>query len=171
MSVRDATAGGDAPGAAPAGEFRLHRAASGRLALTTASGEVHEGVVPVRAFPIAAPDEGFALVSADGRELAWVDRLGTLADAARALVEEELAAREFMPEIRRLRAVSSFATPSTWDVETDRGDTALVLGGEEHIRRLGQGALLIEDVNGIFYLIRSLDALDRASRKLLDRFL
>lgn len=169
MSGHDAAE--PAPAAAPGHAFRLHRAPSGRLVLTTASGEVHEGVVPVRAFPIAAPEEGFALVSAEGRELAWVDRLADLPGAARALVEEELAAREFMPEIRRLRGVSSFATPSAWDVETDRGDTTLVLGGEEDIRRLGQGALLIEDVHGIHYLIRDLQALDRGSRKLLDRFL
>jgi hypothetical protein len=127
--------------------------------------------VPVRAFPIAAPEEGFAIVDQDGREVAWIDRLEDLSDDVRRLVEEELASREFMPEIRRLRAVSSFATPSTWDVETDRGDTSLVLKGEEDIRRLTQSTLLIEDSHGIHFLIRDLNALDRASRKLLDRFL
>jgi len=151
--------------------FELGRAASGRLTMTDAEGRVHEGVTAVRAFPVAAPDEGFALVNAEGRELVWFDRLSDLPPRTRALVEEELAAREFMPEIRRLKRVSSFATPSSWDVETDRGDTTLVLGGEEYIRRLGRGALLIEDVDGIHYLIRDLGSLDRISRKLLDRFL
>jgi len=151
--------------------FMLSRAASGRLVMTDAHGEVHEGVTPVRAFPVAAPDEGFSLVSAEGQELAWFERLSDLPDETRRLVEEELATREFMPEIRRLKGVSSFATPSSWEVETDRGDTTLVLGGEEDIRRLGKGALLIEDVHGIHFLIRDLAALDRVSRKLLDRFL
>jgi hypothetical protein len=128
-------------------------------------------VVVVRAFPIGAPDEGFALVSAEGRELAWFDRLDDLAPEVRGLVEEELAGREFMPVIQQLHRVSSFATPSTWDVETDRGETSLVLGGEEDIRRLGRDALLIEDIHGIHYLIRDLGKLDRTSRKLLDRFL
>lgn len=151
--------------------FNLSRATSGRLVLTTAEGRAHEGVVVVRAFPIGAPDEGFALVSAEGRELAWFDRLEDLSPELRGIVEEELAGREFMPEIRRLHRVSSFATPSTWDVETDRGETSLVLGGEEDIRRLGRDALLIEDIHGIHYLIRDLGKLDRTSRKLLDRFL
>jgi len=151
--------------------FKLSRAASGRLVMTDAEGRVHEGVTPVRAFPVAAPDEGFSLVSADGQELAWFEHLSDLPPETRGLVEEELAAREFMPEIRRLKRVSSFATPSSWDVETDRGDTTLVLGGEENIRRLGRGALLIEDVHGIHFLIRDLGSLDRVSRKLLDRFL
>lgn len=151
--------------------FKLHRNAFGRLVLTTADGEVHEGVVPVRAFPIAAPEEGISLMSADGHELAWIDRLANLPPAMRGLVVDALASREFMPEIRRLRQVSTFATPSTWEVETDRGETSFVLRGEEDIRRLGPSSLLIADAHGIQFLIRDLAALDRHSRKLLDRFL
>lgn len=151
--------------------FKLARNVFGHLMLTTAGGEVHDEVVPVRAFPIAAPEEGIALMSAEGHEVAWIERLGDLPPDQRALVEEELAGREFVPEIRRLRRVSSFATPSTWEVETDRGDTRLVLKGEEDIRRLGPSALLIADTHGVQFLIRDLGALDRHSRKLLDRFL
>jgi hypothetical protein len=152
-------------------DFRLSRNAFGRLVLTAADGTTHEGVVPVRAFPLAAPEEGISLVSADGHELAWIDRLADLPPQLRALVEEELASREFVPEIRRLRRVSSFATPSTWEVETDRGDTSFVLKGEEDIRRLGANGLLIADSHGIQFLVRDLTALDKASRRLLDRFL
>ncbi|CAB1367759.1 DUF1854 domain-containing protein [Denitratisoma oestradiolicum] len=152
-------------------EFQLSRNAFGRLVFTGADGETHSGVVPVRAFPIAAPDEGLALVNGEGHEVAWIERLADLPDAQRNLLEEELAGREFMPEIRRLRSVSSFATPSTWQVETHRGDTSFVLKGEEDIRRLGHHTLLIADSHGIPFLIRDLQSLDRHSRKLLDRFL
>ena len=151
--------------------IQLSRDAHGQLQLATADGSEHVGVVPVRAFPIAAPAEGIALVGADGRELAWIDRLDALPEATRTLVEEELARREFIPEIQRLRQVSTFATPSTWDVETNRGETRFILKGEEDIRRLGAATLLIADIHGIQFLIRDLQALDRHSRKLLDRFL
>lgn len=151
--------------------FQITRNPAGRLVMTTADGDMHVGVVPVRPFPISAPDEGVSLVDAHGRELAWVDRLDELPPGTRELVEEELAAREFTPEIRAIESVSGFATPSTWHVVTDRGRTTLVLKGEEDIRRLGQKALLIADNNGIQYLVRDLPALDRLSRKLLDRFL
>jgi hypothetical protein len=151
--------------------IRLSRAPSGRLVLTDAGGTVHDGVVAVRAFPIGAPDEGFSLLSADGHELAWIDRLQDLDPQTRALVDEELSSREFMPQILKLSRVSSYATPSIWSIETDRGATTLVLAGEEDIRRLSQRTLLIEDTHGIFYLVRDLHALDRTSRKLLDRFL
>lgn len=154
----------------PQSDFSLTRNAFGRLVLT-AAGEVHEGVVPVRAFPLSAADEGLALVGTDGRELVWLDRLADLPAEQRLLVEEELANREFMPEILRIAGVSSFATPSTWQVVTDRGDTELVLKGEEDIRRLGRTALVVADSNGLHYLIRDAQALDKASRRILDRFL
>lgn len=151
--------------------LRLERNAFGRLVLTAADGVAHDGVVPVRAFPIAAPDEGVSIVGADGRELHWIERLSALPPAPRALLEAELASREFMPTILQISAVSTFSTPSNWTVETDRGSTSFVLKGEEDIRRLGHGALLIVDSHGIQFLVRDRLALDRRSKKLLERFL
>ena len=93
--------------------FQLSRNAFGKLVFSSPDDvEVHEGVVPVRAFPIAAPDEGIALVDTHGRELAWIDSLDDVPAAARALIEEELANRDFLPEIRRIAHVSTFASPS-----------------------------------------------------------
>jgi hypothetical protein len=151
-------------------DFQLTRNAAGRLVYTRED-ETHEGVVPVRAFPIAAPDECLSLISREGHELAWIDKLDSLPDDIRALIIDELASREFTPEINRISQVSSFATPSTWHVETDRGNTELLLKAEDHIRRLSQTALLITDGHGISFLIRNIEKLDAYSRKLLDRFL
>ena len=151
--------------------YQLQHDARGRLTFTGEDGQLHEAVVPVRAFPIAAPDEGVALVDPHGHELAWIDRLSELPQPLRALIENELASREFMPVIKQIESVSSYATPSTWQIVTDHGDTALVLKGEEDIRRLTSPALLIADSNGINYLIHDRYALDKVSRKILDRFL
>jgi hypothetical protein len=151
--------------------FTLTRNSFGQLVLTTAEGHTCEGVAPVRAFPIQAPDDGIALVHPDGREVAWIARLEDLAPAQRQLVEEELTGREFMPEIQRIVDVTSFATPCTWQVETDRGPTSFVLRGEEDIRRIGESGLLISDSHGIHFLVRDMGALDRHGKKILDRFL
>lgn len=155
--------------------FTLNRNPFGKLVFVGADGIAHEGVTPVRAFALTAPDEGIALLSAEGKELLWIDRLADLPAPLRALIEEELAQREFMPEIHRIVAVGSFVTPSTWRVETDRGETELILKSEDDIRRLHGSrhprGLLIADSNGIHYLIRDRDALDAQSRKLLKRFL
>ena len=151
--------------------FGLERNPFGRLVYRDAAGAQHVGVVPVRAFPLAAPGEGLSLIGADGHELVWVPRLDALDAPLRALIEEELAAREFTPVVTRLRGVSSFSTPSTWEVDTDRGATQFVLKGEEDIRRLGAGALMITSSQGLPFVVRDWCALDRASKRLLERFL
>ena len=151
--------------------FQLTRNNFGRLILTTSQGDRFEGVVPVRAFPIQSPEDGIALVHTDGNEVVWIDRLDALAEPAQSLLREELASREFMPEILRIESVTSFSTPCTWHVLTDRGDTRFVLRGDEDIRRVGLAIVLITDTHGIQFLIRDREKLNRESRKILDRFL
>jgi hypothetical protein len=151
--------------------WRLHRNAFGRLVLLDEAGEDHVGVVPVRAFPIGAPDEGLSLLGSDGHELVWVDRLAALPAELRQLLEEELAQREFTPVIQRIESVSTFSTPSTWRVQTDRGATEFVLRSEDDIRRLEGQALLIMASHGVAFAVRDRLALDAHSRRLLDRFL
>ena len=152
-------------------DFQLKREASGRLKYISPQGEAHQGVVPVRAFPLAAPEEGISLVSSEGHELVWIEQLSALPVALRLLLQEELTLRDFVPEIKRLVSVSSFGTPSTWTVETDRGATSFVLKGEEDIRRLKGSELLIAASEGVQYRIADMTALDKASRQLLERFL
>lgn len=151
--------------------FTLSRNPYGKLLMTAADGQVTEGVAPVRAFPIQSPDEGISLVQGDGKEVAWIEHLNDLPPASRALLIEELEGREFMPEIARVKSVSSFATPCTWFVDTDRGETQFVLKGEEDIRRIGAASLLISDSHGIQFLIRDMFTIDKHTRKILDRFL
>ncbi len=152
-------------------DLQLERDAFGRLVLTDAQGERHAGVVPVRAFPLTAPSHGLSLVGSDGRERVWIDDMAQLPPPVRALLDAELAVRDFAPTLLRLHKVSSFGVPSTWTVSTDRGETQFVLKAEEDIRRLAGGALLIASASGVQFRIPDAKALDRASRKLLERFL
>lgn len=149
----------------------LSRNAFGRLVLVTLDGAEHVGINPVRAHPISAPDEGVSLVGLDGHELAWIDRLSALPQQPRELLEAEFAAREFTPTVTRIVKVSTFSTPSQWTVETDRGDTQFILKTEEDIRRLGEGRLMISSGHGIGFFVADRFALDRHSKKLLERFL
>jgi hypothetical protein len=151
--------------------FQLSRDSFGKLVLTNAEGEVHVGVSPVRAFPIQAPDKGISMVLGDGKEVGWIDDIAGLPLQIRELVQDELEGREFMPEIARVKDVSSFATPCTWFVSTDRGDTEFTLKGEEDIRRIGAASLLITDNHGINFLIRDMYTIDKNTRRILDRFL
>ncbi|WP_299509985.1 DUF1854 domain-containing protein [uncultured Limnohabitans sp.] len=151
--------------------FDLQRDAFGRWVLALPDGTRHEPVTALRAFPVSAADQGVALMDADGHELFWVADVKALPPALQDTLLQALNEREFLPEILRLEVVSSLLTPSTWTVQTDRGSTQFMLKGEEDIRRLTGTVLLINDANGVQYMIRDLAAMDKHSRKLLDRFL
>ena len=149
---------------------QLDRDALGRLVFIDATGIRHSGVHPVRAFPITAPGVGIGIMDQSGKELYWYPEVANIAEAEMVLIEEELAAREFMPVIEKITKVSTFATPSIWDIETDRGPTRIRLKGEEDIRRIAGNTLLIADSNGLQFLIKDATQLDKLSKKLLDRF-
>jgi len=151
--------------------MKLSQDAMGRWVLTSADGTAHTGVVAVRAFPIQSPESGVSLMDAQGHELAWVDDLAALPEPNQSVLRRALQTREFMPEIVSIRSVSGFITPCTWFITTDRGDTELLLKGDEDIRRVAGNTLLITDSHGIHFLIRDLTKLSRDSRRLLDRFM
>ena len=154
--------------------YSLRKDAFGNLELVWSDRPVVERVTPVRPFPFSDPEDGLSFVDSDGHEVLWLDSINDLSTADRALVDAALAVREFMPVITRIESVSSFNTPSTWQVETAQGKTQLVLKGEEHIRRIngmGGNHLLISDNHGIQFLIKDVSQLDKHSRRLLDRFL
>ena len=143
----------------------------GRLVLETAEGTRHVGVEPVHAFPISEPGRWIALCDTDGREIVCLESLDVLTREARALVEGELARREFMPVVGKIVRVSGESTPSQWDVETDRGSTRFTLDSEDDVRRVGTHRVLITDARKLRYHVPDTRTLDAQSRRLLERFL
>lgn len=151
--------------------FTLSKNAFGQLCFKSEVGQFHEQVLPVKAFPISLPEQCIAIVDRDGHELVWLDDLNQVSAENKRMIKEELADREFMPVLTKIAEVSSFATPSTWTVETSRGATHFVLKGEEDIRRISKDTYLVSDNHGVQYLIENIQLLDKHSRRLLDRFL
>jgi len=149
---------------------QLIRDSLGQLVFIDTQGNQYVGVYPVRAFPITAPAAGIAIMDQSGKEVFWYPAVAAVPASELQLIEEELAAREFMPVIEKITKVSTFATPSIWDIETDRGPTRIRLKGEEDIRRIAGNTLLIADSNGLQFLIKDSTELDKVSKKLLDRF-
>ncbi|HEX7386428.1 MAG TPA: DUF1854 domain-containing protein [Castellaniella sp.] len=158
------------PTKTPALDYTLTRDTFGRLVLTRPGAEP-QPVRPVRSFPISHRDEGLALLGPQGQELAWINRLEELPEAPRRLITEDLAQREFHPKITRIRYASSWTTPSRWEIDTDRGETHLILNAEDDIRRLSPNSLLVAGDSGVHFIITDITTLDRASRKILDHFL
>jgi hypothetical protein len=151
--------------------FSLEHDAWGQLVFVDETGERHVGAEPVRGFPISDPDRWISICDAEGRELIVIEDASSLAPEVRAVLEQDLARREFVPVIRRLLNVPPDAEPTVWEVETDRGPTWLVLNNPDDVRRLGMHRALVIDAQGIRYLIDDIRQLDTASRRIVDRYL
>jgi hypothetical protein len=151
--------------------LQLQRNAWGQLVLTLPDGAVHEDVEPFRCFPWSAPDAAISLMSRDGHELVNLPELSLLPDAARRVLEQDLAAREFVPVIQRIDKSSGLWPPCTWDVQTDRGPSRVTIDSEDDVRRQGSHGALIADASGVRYLIPDSRNLDPGSLRHLRRLL
>lgn len=144
--------------------------AFGHLVLEV-DGVTHVGVTPVRAFPLSDPDRAISFCDAKGHEVWQLPDLAQLAPEMRRLLETEIARREFIPEVKRVLDISAGSEPTTWHVDTDRGERRFQLPSEDHVRRLGSDGALVTDEHGVRHRIRSIAALDGHSRRLLRRYL
>jgi hypothetical protein len=142
-----------------------------RLSVQLDDGTVFESVVPVRAFPLSAPDRHISLIDGAGRELLSIEDPTQLADDDRRLLFEELQRREFIPVIEAIHAIAPRSDPSVWHVTTDRGEARFTVTNEDAVRRLHGGGALVVDAHGVRFRVESLDKLDEPSRNLLRRYL
>ncbi|MBI2827176.1 MAG: DUF1854 domain-containing protein [Planctomycetia bacterium] len=153
------------------GAIELSHDPYGRLVLVDGGGRRHVGVETIRAFPLSEPHRWISICNAEGVEVLWIEDLNSAPAAARELIVEDLARREFMPVIDKVIHVSGQSDPSQWEVQTDRGTTRFLLKGDDDVRRIGpRGAMLI-DSSGMRYLVPDLRRLDAASRRTLERYL
>jgi carbon monoxide dehydrogenase subunit G len=86
----------------------------------------------------------------------------------RRVIEEELAAQEFIPRITAVTSVDDQFDVMAWQVETDRGPIELQIKGREDIRQLDDGRVVIKDHAGGMFEVADVSALDPRSRLLVE---
>ena len=148
----------------------FHRDSTGRLVLTDAQGDLHLGVEPVRSFPISDPDRLIAVLDSNGRELACIADLADLPADSALLIRQELAEREFLPQIERIVSVQMNKEPHEWNVITDRGSVQFLMRDDD-IRRLGPTRAILVDMHGVRFYIPDSRQLDAKSRRILTQYL
>ena len=148
----------------------LERRRDGRLDFVDADGGRHENVDVLRAFPVSAPTGPVAIVAAAGGELAWIDALADVEPTLRVLLDAELAARELVPVIERIDAVSD-SEPAEWNVLTDRGPRTFKVRHGDDIDRPPDGSATITDSVGMRYFIPDVAKLGARGRRLFEKMI
>ena len=140
-----------------------------RLQMREGEGAWRE-VSVVRLFPLSDPGGWLAVVDDKQADIGLLSDLEGYEPDQRALIEDELRRRYLTPVITAITAIRHRGDVAEWTVETDRGETSIVVRNvREKVKEPLPEHLTIEDARGNRYEIPDRTALDAASRRLLDR--
>jgi hypothetical protein len=146
---------------------------SARLSVRIDGGEEAVDARAGQAFPMTKRGQFVEIADAKGESLGVLETLDGVDPAARKAIEEALAVRYLIPQIRRIVELSESTTfVLRWTVETNRGDRAFQTEStREAVRYLGPDRIRVTDLAGNQYDVPSLSGLDAASRGILGSFL
>ncbi len=136
--------------------------------LPPAGGEPIHDCRVARCFPWSLPSEFFSVRDKDGNELHLFDTLQDVPEDSRDVLIEELAAEEFVPQIRSIREIDDTFEILIWKAQTDRGPVEFQVKDDEDIRLLEDNSVVIKDHAGMLFEIPDLAALDETSRALVE---
>jgi hypothetical protein len=138
--------------------------------------EVNEGAFAVRALPARLPDQFLSIryADADGQEheVGLVRDLAEWPASARLLLEQAVARRYFVRQIKGIESIDLKYGLLTFRVQTDRGPTEFLMR-TSHSQALdyGQSGKLLIDVDDNRYLVEDLEALPRREHTLFRRYI
>lgn len=135
-----------------------------------------KGPEPVRlvwARPLSGQGGPVSVMMAEKkREVAYFPDLSAFPEEFRGIAEEELDAGVVMPVIKEIYRVNPKFGNFYWDVETDKGRrTFLLLSPESNTFRPDSDTVVLRDVSGNCYEIKSISSLSLSSLREMDRVL
>ncbi|MBR4278867.1 MAG: DUF1854 domain-containing protein [Clostridia bacterium] len=125
-----------------------------------------------RCFPFETPDEYISVIDKDGREHAMIRRISDLPIESQDIINNELNRKYLCPVIEKIHSLKEKLGYSFWKVKTDRGEMSFSMHDTyRNIARVGNGTLIISDVDGNRYRINDVAELDRKSYKKIELYL
>ncbi|RKY04802.1 DUF1854 domain-containing protein [Candidatus Poribacteria bacterium] len=148
-------------------KVKLYRNRFGELVLEY-EGERFEDVIPLKAFPLSAPENYIALIDSEDNEIGIIEDLNSLPEESRRVLREELEERYMVPKILKVLEVEEVFGMPVWRVVTDKGERTIELMSRSDAKLLPSGKVIIRDIDGNRYEIPNYWDLDPRSRSLLD---
>ena len=150
------------------------------LEVTQPSGEVEffERIVPIRAFPITAPDHFIAIrepdtqLSGRGAEIGMIETLDGFSPEVVDMITLELSRRYFTPSIKKIHSFHEKFGYCYWDVTTTAGRVEFIMSNPTNsIRTLEDGRVFMYDIDGNCFTIEDPAKLDKHSYKKVEIYL
>ena len=119
-----------------------------------------------------SPNEYISVLNRDGREYGLILKISDLCEDAQNIIRNELDRKYLCPTIEKITSFKEKLEFGSWTVETDRGEmTFSTRDTYRSIARVGNGTLIITDVDGNRYRIDDIETLDRKSYKKIELYL
>jgi len=148
--------------------LRLERRTDGQL---WAAKDGDERAVWVhRCFPWSEPQRFLSLRDHADDEFALIESLDDLEAGSRAALETALVEASFVLEVTRIVDVDEEVEIRTWKVETRQGARSFQTRLDDWPSDVPGGGILIRDVAGDLYHVRSPESMDAPSRRWLWAF-
>jgi hypothetical protein len=150
-------------------KIRLFRSDLGWLRLEVEDDRCYLDVKVTRTFPLSNPDSFYGLLNAKDRVIGIVVDPSKLDKNSGIICEEEVKRRYFTPIINKIIRMKEEHGAIYCEVECNMGSREFVVKGiRDAILDLGDGRVLIMDVDGNRYMVDDWLKLDNKSRRLLE---
>ena len=125
-----------------------------------------------RCFPFETPDKFISVLDKDGREYGLIEDIDLLDEDAKSIIKSELDRKYLCPTVKKINSLKDKLGYSYWEVETDMGDmTFSTHDTYRNMAKVGDGMVIITDVDGNRYRIQNVADLDKKSYKKIELFL
>lgn len=129
-------------------------------------------VLLARAFPFDLADKFLSVTDEEEKEIGMIEDLAVFDGATADLLRGELDRRYYTPKILEIYEMKERFGFAYFRVRTDRGDTAFTVRDiYRNLFFIGEGHLVITDVDGSRFEIENAGALDKKSRRRIEHLL
>jgi hypothetical protein len=148
---------------------RIFRVA-GLTRLTIEADRSWAKVTVARAFPLSDPDHYLGFLDGAGKDIGLLIDPGPLDAESRAVVDEELEKRYFVPVVERVLSVKEEFGTVYWRVETDRGEKEIIARNlRDNLMELTSTRIIITDIDNNRFEFPDLNKLDGRSLGIIMR--
>ena len=141
------------------------------ICVRLADGTVVKNLIPMSLFPLSEDNKNIVILDGNQQEVFYIDDLQQLEPVLANDIQVALLRNRFILKLLKIHKVTNLRTPAEWKVLTDRGESSLIFSSEESIRRLPEDGALIQDSQGIRYLVPKIGSLDSFSRKVIEYYI
>ncbi len=136
-----------------------------RLRLTIGEERSYPIIKPAWSAPLSRPGKYLSLLNGKGEEVAMVADPADLTPSSLKAVKEELSRRYLTATVTTVIHARSEFGATYWHVDSDRGERDFVTQSlQENAQWLGEGHLLLIDVDGNRFELKDISSMDERSR-------